>query len=188
MLAPLWDGRGGSDSDTEGFFIPVITPDDDDLLLSSVDGTTWTETSIEDYASGLPSGVLGELTAESGGRWHGDFYDGEFRIKSLSQLNEPESTATMAGMARLHHLYVGPAGMLAVAEPQGPSGDQTQRIGWSTDGNNWEWLTPAEAFGIDGDYVWVDAAVGTDFVLARVWVPGTSQPPKWFSAFVDYVN
>ena len=80
-------------------------------------------------------------------------------------------------------------------------------VGWSADGAEWGWQKATEAFGLDGDDVWVQLAVGGDFVLARVEavetiVPASSpgeeddaqassellvrraQPPRWFIARV----
>lgn len=47
-------------------------------------------------------------------------------------------------------------------------------IGWSTDGTDWEWQTPQEAFGLpestpdDNSFTQVQVAVGHDFVIAMV--------------------
>ncbi len=80
-------------------------------------------------------------------------------------------------------------------------------VGWSADGVEWGWQKATEAFGLDGDDVWVQVAVGGDFVLAQVdaietIVPAFStgqedggqassdplargaQPPRWFIARV----
>ena len=183
-----WHTTGSSDA--EGFYIAITTPNDE-LLLTSVDGVTWTETSIDNtdsFASGLRSATRVD-------EWFVGGYDGELRIKSLDQLNDPESTtATMAGMAHLISLDVGPAGMVAAAFPEGSTGTQPEPLlGWSTDGNNWEWLTPSEAFGIDENRASVNFAVGTDFVLAHVVGFAAiadsetleAQPPRWFKATVQ---
>ena len=183
-----WHTTGSSDA--EGFYIAITTPNDE-LLLTSVDGATWTETSIDNadaFASGLRSATRVD-------EWFAGGYDGELRIKSLDQLNDPESTtATMAGMQHLISLDVGPAGMVAAAFPEGSTGTQPEPLlGWSTDGNNWEWLTPSEAFGVDYAEASVDFAVGTDFVLAHVMGFAAiadsetleAQPPKWFKATVQ---
>ena len=183
-----WHTTGSSDA--EGFYIAITTPYDE-LLLTSVDGVTWTETSIDNadaFASGLRSATRVD-------EWFVGGYDGELRIKSLDQLNDPESTtATMAGMAHLISLDVGPAGMVAAAFPEGSTGTQPEPLlGWSTDGNNWEWLTPSEAFGIEENQASVDFAVGTDFVLAHVVGFAAiadsetleAQPPRWFKATVQ---
>ena len=181
-----WHTTGSSDA--EGFYIAITTPNDE-LLLTSVDGVTWTETSIDNadaFASGLRSATRVD-------EWFVGGYDGELRIKSLDQLNDPESTtATMAGMAHLISLDVGPAGMVAAAFPEGSTGTQPEPLlGWSTDGNNWEWLTPSEAFGIEEIQTSVDFAVGTDFVLAHVMglAPvadsDSLEPPRWFKATVQ---
>ena len=183
-----WHTTGSSDA--EGFYIAITTPNDE-LLLTSVDGVTWTETSIDNadaFASGLRSATRVD-------EWFVGGYDGELRIKSLDQLDDPESTtATMAGMAHLISLDVGPAGMVAAAFPEGSTGTQPEPLlGWSTDGNNWEWLTPSEAFGIEENQASVDFAVGTDFVLAHVMGFARiadsetleAQPPRWFKATVQ---
>ena len=182
-----WHTTGSSDA--EGFYIAITTPNDE-LLLTSVDGVTWTETSIDNadaFASGLRSATRVD-------EWFVGGYDGELRIKSLDQLNDPESTtATMAGMQHLISLDVGPAGMVAAAFPEGSTGTQPEPLlGWSTDGNNWEWLTPSEAFGIEENQASVDFAVGNDFVLAHVRGFAAiadsdsleAQPPIWFKATV----
>ena len=183
-----WHTTGSSDA--EGFYIAITTPNDE-LLLTSVDGVTWTETSIDNadaFASGLRSATRVD-------EWFVGGYDGELRIKSLDQLNDPESTtATMAGMRHLISLDVGPAGMVAAAFPEGSTGTQPEPLlGWSTDGNNWEWLTPSEAFGVDENQASVNFAVGTDFVLAHVVGFAAiadsetleAQPPRWFKATVQ---
>ena len=183
-----WHTTGSSDA--EGFYIAITTPNDE-LLLTSVHGVTWTETSIDNadaFASGLRSATRVD-------EWFVGGYDGELRIKSLDQLNDPESTtATMAGMRHLISLDVGLAGMVAAAFPEGSTGTQPEPLlGWSTDGNNWEWLTPSEAFGIDENQASVNFAVGTDFVLAHVmgFAPVAdsetleAQPPRWFKATVQ---
>ena len=48
-------------------------------------------------------------------------------------------------------------------------------MGWSPDGNEWEWQTMADAFGSRGGWAWAELAVGRDFVLARVM--GSDLPP-----------
>ena len=181
-----WYTTGSSDA--EGFYIAITTPNDE-VLLTSVDGVTWTETSIDNtdsFASGLRSATRVD-------EWFVGGYDGELRIKSLDQLNDPASTtATMAGMRHLISLDVGPAGMVAAAFPEGSTGTQPKPLlGWSTDGNNWEWLTPSEAFGIEEASV--DFAVGNDFVLAHVVgfaritdsETRVAQPSRWFKATVQ---
>lgn len=183
-----WHTTGSSNS--EGFYVAMTTPDDE-LLLTSVDGVTWTETSI-DNADAFTSG-LQYSTRE--GEWFVARYEGETRIKSLDQLNQPESTtATMAGMQHLISLDVGPAGMVAAVFPEGSTGTQPESLlGWSTDGNNWEWQIPSEAFGIGSDQISVNFAVGNDFVLAQVteFTPMadsetlTVQAPRWFKATVQ---
>ncbi len=183
-----WHTTGSSDA--EGFYIAITTPNDE-LLLTSVDGVTWTETSI-DNADAFASGLRTTTRVDE---WFVGGYDGELRIKSLDQLNDPESTtATMAGMAHLISLDVGPAGMVAAAFPEGSTGTQPEPLfGWSTDGNNWEWLTPSEAFGIEENQASVDFAVGNDFVLAHVMGFAAiadsetleAQPPRWFKATVQ---
>ena len=80
-------------------------------------------------------------------------------------------------------------------------------VGWSADGAEWGWQKATEAFGLDGDDVWVQLAVGGDFVLAQVEAveisfsapsPGqadgdqssgellarSAQTPRWFIARV----
>ncbi len=183
-----WHTTGSSDA--EGFYIAITTPNDE-LLLTSVDGVTWTETSI-DNADAFASGIRSATRVDE---WFVGGYDGELRIKSLDQLNDPESTtATMVGMAHLISLDVGPTGMVAAVFPEGSTGTQPEPLlGWSTDGNNWEWLTPSEAFGIEENQASVDFAVGTDFVLAHVTglAPAAdsetleAQPPRWFKATVQ---
>ncbi len=180
-----WHTTGSSDA--EGFYIAITTPNDE-LLLTSVDGVTWTETSI-DNADAFASGLR---TTTRVGEWFVGGYDGELRIKSLNQLNDPAATtATMVGMAHLNSLDVGSAGMVASAFPEDSTGTQPEPLfGLSTDGNNWEWLTPTEAFGIE-DTALVEFAVGNDFVLARVMglVPvadsDSLEPPRWFRATVQ---
>ena len=95
----------------------------------------------------------------------------------------------------------------------GPAYDSTDYrhpetwVGWSADGVEWGWQKATEAFGLDGDDMWVQVAVGGDFVLAQVdaietIVPAFStgqddgdqassdllargaQPPRWFIARV----
>lgn len=183
-----WHTTGASNA--EGFYIAFTTPYDE-LLLTSVDGVNWTETSIANsdaFASGLRR--FGRLN-----EWFVGEYEGEIRIKSLDQLIDPESTtATMPGMARLISLDVGPAGMVAAALPEVSTETPSEPLlGWSTDGTNWEWLTPAEAFGIEYSQTTVEFAVGNDFVLA--YVTGfvamddgetfEAQPPRWFQATVQ---
>ena len=41
-------------------------------------------------------------------------------------------------------------------------------VGWSADGGEWGWQQASEAFGVDSDHMWVQLAVGGDFVLALV--------------------
>ena len=66
-----------------------------------------------------------------------------------------------------------------------------QWLGWSADGADWGWQTPADAFGIDPSEaneasVWL--AVGDGFMLARVeWVDNSSPyslSTRWFIAQV----
>lgn len=79
-------------------------------------------------------------------------------------------------------------------------------VGWSAGGVEWGWQKATEAFGLDGNDVWVQLAVGADFVLAQVdaietMVPALSTgqedgdqassellarrlPPRWFIARV----
>ena len=187
-------------SNAEGFYIALTTPTDE-LLLTSPDGVTWTETSI-DNASGFAAGLR---TATRVDEWFVGGYDGELRIKSLDQLGDPDlTTATMAGMQQLISLDVGPAGMVAAAFPtQVESGQPEAQVGWSIDGTNWQWQTPSDAFGIaqgqassEGlgiSQASVELAVGTDFILAHVmgFAPVVesdvleAQPPRWFMATVQ---
>ena len=78
-------------------------------------------------------------------------------------------------------------------------------VGWSADGVEWGWQTATEAFGVEVGDVWVQLAVGEDFVLARVdavetvvapssgqedvhatseFLARRTQPPRWFIARV----
>ena len=178
-------------SNAEGFYIALTTPPDE-LLISSVDGVSWTETSI-DNAEAFTSGLRISTRV---GEWFIGRYADEIRVKSLDQLTDPGSvTATMAGMASLISLDVGPAGMVAAAYPEGPPGEPATEplLGWSTDGTNWEWQKPSQAFGIAGDEASVDFAVGNDFVLAHMTefkpMPDSetleAQSPRWFIATVQ---
>ena len=183
-----WHTTGSSNAD--GFYVAVTTPNDE-LLLTSVDGRSWTEASIYDvdaFASGM-------RTTTRVDEWFVAGYDNEIRVKSLDQLADPDSTtATMVGVSHLGSLDVGPAGMVAVAFPESSPGTQpAPLLGWSVDGDDWEWLTPVEAFGIDYDQASVNFAVGNDFVLAHVtgFAPVAdsetleAQPPVWFRTTVQ---
>lgn len=179
-------------SNAEGFYIAITTPDDE-LLLSSSDGQSWSETSI-DRANDPTSGPQ---TSTRDDQWFVSGYEGELRIKSLDQLLDPAdaATATMSGMRHLGSLNVGPAGMAATGFAVGSDPDQPQElVGWSTDGTNWVWQTPAEAFGIAQHQASVQFAVGSDFVLATVQghaIGGSNGttfevlPPRWFKASIQ---
>ena len=182
-----WNTSGSSDA--AGFHIVVTTPDDE-LLLSSPDGTDWTETSIDqiNYPAAYDAGLL---STNRDGRWVVESYDGTIRVKSLGRLDDPESaTATMRDVADLTSFATAQAGMVAVAYTAAPGpARQQQIIGWSTDGTDWVWQTLAEAFGLDEAEASVELAVGDEFVLARVtaFKPDYSgnleaQPPEWFTA------
>ena len=55
----------------------------------------------------------------------------------------------------------------------------TTWIGWSADGSRWGWQDAPDAFGLDSDgaNLWVELAVGEDFVLARVVTPAAVDVP-----------
>lgn len=186
-------------SNDEGFYVAITTPDDE-LLLSSSDGQSWLETSIDRAADP----TSGPQTSTRDDQWFVSGYQGELRIQSLDQLVTPDATtATMSGMGQLVALDVGPTGMAATAfaaleaseQPEPSDWDngsfaRDTLVGWSTDGTNWVWQTPTEAFGIAQRQASVKFAVGSDFVLAQVTgfaatSDGTSleaQPPRWFKA------
>ena len=175
-------------SNADGFYVAATTPNDE-LLLTSADGLTWTETSIDDPAA-FASGARSTTRSDE---WFVASYDDGIRVKSLDQLADPDSvTATMVGFSGLGSLHVGPAGMVATAipPPVEPAPADPILLGWSTDGNTWEWLPLAETFGIERTSV-VDLAVGNDFVLARVMgiVPIADSdslgPTVWFKATVQ---
>lgn len=182
-----WHTTGSSSA--EGFRVAVTTPDDE-LLLASVDGRSWTETSIYD-ADAFAAGMRSSTRV---GEWYVAVYDDGIRVRSLDQLGDPEATtATMAGVSHLVSLEVGPAGMVAAALPEGSAGTQAAPVlGWSVDGVDWRWQTPGEAFGLDYDEASMEFAVGRDFVLVHVtgFAPAAdaetleAQPPAWFRAEV----
>lgn len=177
-------------SNADGFHVAVTTPQDE-LLLTSVDGRSWTEASIYD-ADAFDSGMRNSTRSD---RWFVEGYDDGIRVKSLEQLADGDSTtATMAGVSHLISLDVGPAGMVAAAlRGDSPGTEPAPLLGWSPDGHDWAWLSPAEAFGIGYEQASMDFAVGNDFVLAHVtgFAPDAdtetlvAQPPVWFRATVQ---
>ena len=67
--------------------------------------------------------------------------------------------------------------------------EEEQWLGWSANGIEWSWQTPADAFGLDPykpDEVGVDLAVGDGFVLARLeqWSDHPLPQDRWFIAQV----
>lgn len=182
-----WHTTGSSSP--EGFQIAITTPQDE-LLLTSSDGSNWSETSISDLGA-VPEGTR---TTTRVGRWFVSGDGSELTIKSLAQLQgNGASTAVIGGWTNLTSLDVGPAGMVAVGFTS--SGQQDEQppelqIGWSTDGSNWRIEALSEAFGLERSQASVALAVGTDFVLAEVVaftpVAGTetseAQAPVWYRA------
>lgn len=182
-------------SNASGFSIAITTPDDE-LLLSSVDGAAWTETSIDgiNFPDAYDSGLL---ATNRDGRWVVERWEDEIRVKSLDQLDDPRAaTATMRGIADLESFATGPAGMVATAFAAPPgSAQQPRLLGWSTDGAVWEWQPLTEAFGVDEVEASVEFAVGTDFFLAQVTEFTSADSgaleaeiTKWFQAKPDPAN
>lgn len=176
-------------SDAEGFYIGLTTPTDE-LLITSPDGVDWTETSIDSL-----SGRDGTQMTTRIDNWFVNGSDQGLTVQSLGQLQDPTANPiTIPGMQHLASLEIGPFATAAVVYPPATdSGQSSPQIGWSRDGNAWNWQNPSEAFGISEGEASVDLAVGDDYVLA--YVTGfaavadsdsvEAQPPRWFMATVQ---
>lgn len=153
---------------------------EDDLLVFSPDGRRWSATAadFENYQIGEnPAGII--WTAVDGG--------GQYRVERFDGVWGPDQVLPIPdGIRSVESLAVGPAGILALAEPDTPldtaadSGELTafdkagKLVGWSEEGARWQWQTVADAFNLSQlaggeiEVSGVDLAVGGDYAVAFV--------------------
>ena len=162
-----------------------------DSLLASPDGRQWTTTiaDYENYEFGVsPMGTI----------WTTDEVDGEYRAERFDGVYGPDQVLAIPdGTSSVESLAVGPAGILALAEPGKPFGpevdpgtqpgdsdsvmlsefDQARLwVGWSDNGSKWGWQTVAEAFDLTNladmgiEVYQVNLAVGDDYAIAQIQI------------------
>lgn len=153
---------------------------EDDLLVFSPDGRHWSATTadFENYQIGEnPEGLL----------WSTGGVGGQYRVERFDGVWGPDQVLPIPdGVSSVEALAVGPAGILALADPDtaldiaADSGELTEFdkagkwIGWSKDGTNWQWQTVADAFNLTGlanggiEVSDVDLAVGDDYAVALI--------------------
>lgn len=170
-----WNTYGVAAAD--GFVLHVGGPTD--LLLTSADGTNWTEIPMDPSYECPPYPVAVD---SSGSIWAVTTVSGAATVvKGLDLLNGFETVAILEGLGCVAELDAGPAGLAATARSAVDNVDGTQEthepwvwggldtlVGWSADGVDWEWSTVGDAFGINAGEPLVRLAVGKDLVLANV--------------------
>lgn len=162
-------------SNASGFYV-AITTDTNELLLTSVDGVAWAETSIDKALDPTEIDLYGTYRTSG---WfvsqRSTIMGLRLEVQSLGEVADKTAiTATLADTSYLQSLDIGPSVMVAVANPADelladPS-QADQLLGWSTNGSDWQWQTLTEVFGVDQvNYrAFVDLGVGSDYVIARV--------------------
>ncbi len=162
-------------SNEDGFHI-AITTDTNELLLSSVDGIDWDETSIDKALDPTELDLYGTYRSDEWFVTQRNTSNGLLlEVQSLGEVADDNTvTAMLANTSHLTSLDVGPSVMIAIANPADelladPS-QPDQLLGWSTNGSDWQWQTLTEVFGVDkvnfGATVYL--GVGSDYVIARV--------------------
>ena len=175
-------------SDSEGFYIAMTTPTDE-LLITSTDGLEWSEASIGVEVDGP------QMTTRLDD-WHVSSYGNGLSVQALSGLPGTEgSPITLPGMANLASVDATATAAVAVAYPHTDDPDgtaqPTPRIGWSPNRTDWNWQSPAVAFGLPDSEASISVALGDGYVFAHVtsFVPVgdtlEAQAPRWFKAAVQ---
>ena len=161
----------------DGFVLHVAGSTD--RLLTSADGTDWTETPL-DPSDGCPPYPV--AVDSDGSAWAVTTVGGSATVvKNLDLPGGFETVAVLEGVECIAEMDAGPAGLAATARPAVDSVDGTQGmlepwvwggldtlVGRSADGVDWEWSTVGDAFGINEGEPLVRLAVGEDLVLANV--------------------
>lgn len=149
-----------------------------DLLLTSADGTDWTQIPMDPSYEYAPYPVAVD---DTGSVWVVATVNGAATVvKSLDRLHDPETVAILEGAGCVCELDAGPAGLAAVAWPAVDNVDGTPvlhepwqwggldtLVGWSADGVEWDWSTVGEVLGVSEGEPLTRLAVGEDFVLAN---------------------
>lgn len=173
-------GYGAADGFRLFVFFGFSAGADEDLLVFSPDGLSWSATAAE-----FENYQVGENPAEPS--WTADDVDGQYRVERFDGVWGPEQVLPIPdGINSVESLAVGPAGILALAEPDTPldvaadSGESTafdkagELVGWSEEGASWQWQTVADAFNLSQlagggiEVSEVDLAVGDDYAVALV--------------------
>ena len=172
-----WNTYGIAAAD--GFVLHVAGSTD--RLLTSADGTSWTEIPMDPSYECPPYPVAVD---SSGSIWAVTSVSGAATVvKSVDLINGFETAAILEDLVCIAELDAGPAGLAATARSAEDSVDGTQEVlepwvwggldtlvGWSADGVDWEWSTVGDAFGINEGEPLVRLAVGEDLVLANVLI------------------
>jgi len=163
----------------DGFVLHVAGSTD--RLLTSADGTSWTEIPMDPSYECPPYPVAVD---SSGSIWAVATVSGAATVvKSIDLLSGFETAAILEGLVCIAELDAGPAGLAATARSAEDNVDGTREmlepwvwggldtlVGWSSDGVGWEWSTVGDAFGINEGEPLVRLAVGEDLVLATVLI------------------